>query len=122
MYRANLGRIAPRECGVLFTMRRIRSPDERSDIRGRSNDYSRMSLRSSGLRLRYDFTSRVASIQHPLAVRAIQRERRHVDLEPFAAFALHLVAAGHDAGGGRQRHARGVFEALTGGEHRLLAA
>ena len=60
-------------------------------------------------------------IQHPLAVGAVERKRRHVDLEPFAALAHHLVAAGHEARRGRQRHAAGVFEALARREHRLLA-
>src|SRR4051794_15693034 len=42
-------------------------------------------------------------IQHPLAVRAVQRERRHVDFKMLAAFADHLVAAGHEARGGLSR-------------------
>src|SRR5882757_7487193 len=62
-----------------------------------------------------------ALIQHPLAFRAVQRERRHVDFKAFAALVDHLVAAGHEAGGGRQRHAGGVFEALAGREHGLFA-
>src|SRR5882757_4154914 len=57
-------------------------------------------------------------IQHPLAVGAIERKWRHVDLEFLAALADHLVAAGHEAGGGRQRHAAGIFEAFAGREHR----
>src|SRR3954453_14933776 len=61
------------------------------------------------------------SIQHPLLVGAVQRKRRHVDLKALAALADHLIAAGHEARGGRQRPARGVFEALAGREPRLLA-
>src|SRR6266404_3450199 len=61
------------------------------------------------------------SIQHPPAVGAVERECRNVDLESLAAVAHHLVAAGHEAGGGRKRHAAGVFEALAGRVHRLLA-
>src|SRR5436305_15036348 len=41
-----------------------------------------------------------SSIQRALAFGTVQREGRHVDLELFAAFADHLVAAGHDARGG----------------------
>src|SRR5258705_23763 len=62
-----------------------------------------------------------SSVQRPFPVRAIQRKRRHVDLETLTAFGHHLVAPGHDAGRGRQRHAGGVFEALARREHRLLA-
>src|SRR5712672_1005043 len=47
------------------------------------------------------------SIQHPPVVGAVQRERRHVDLESLAAGADHLVAPGHEARRGRQRHAAG---------------
>ena len=38
----------------------------------------------------------------------------------FAGLADHLVAAGHEARCGRQRHAAGVFEAFARREHRLL--
>src|SRR5258705_6314089 len=61
------------------------------------------------------------SIQHPLLVGAVERKRRHVDLKALAALADHLIAPGHEARRGRQRHARGVFEALARREHRLLA-
>src|ERR1700692_842185 len=61
------------------------------------------------------------SIQHPLAVRAVQRERRHVDLEALAALAHHLIAAGHETGRGRQRHAAGIFKTFARREHGLLA-
>src|SRR5438552_4436806 len=60
-------------------------------------------------------------IQNPPVIRAVQRECRHVDLEPLAAFADHLVAPGHEARRGRQWHAAGVFEALARREHGLLA-
>src|ERR1700737_2100282 len=60
-------------------------------------------------------------IQRPLAVGTVEREGRHVDLEPLAALAYHLVAAGHEARRGRKRHAAGVFEALARREHGLLA-
>src|ERR1700738_833992 len=61
------------------------------------------------------------SIQHPLAVRAVERKRRHVDLEPLAALAHHLIAAGHETGRGLQRHAAGIFKTFARREHRLLA-
>src|SRR5262249_39497011 len=61
------------------------------------------------------------SIQHPLLARAIERKGRHVDLEALAAFAHHLIAPGHEARRGRQRHARGIFKTFAGCEHRLLA-
>src|SRR5258708_1129642 len=38
-----------------------------------------------------------SSIQHPLAIRAVERKRRHVDLETFAAFADHLITSAHEA-------------------------
>src|ERR1700694_5572094 len=60
-------------------------------------------------------------IQHPLAVGTVERECRHVDFEPLAALAHHLVAAGHEARRGRKRHAAGIFEALARREHGLLA-
>ena len=44
-------------------------------------------------------------IQRPLAIGAVEREGRHVDLEPLAAFADHLITSGHEARRGRQRHA-----------------
>src|ERR1700730_11268345 len=62
-----------------------------------------------------------ALVQHPLAVGAVEREGRHVDLEPLAALADHLIAAGHEDRCGRQRHAAGLFEALARREHGLLA-
>src|SRR6266404_1363953 len=62
-----------------------------------------------------------SSIQHPLAVGAVERKGRHVDVEMFAAFAHHLVAAGHEARRGRKRHAAGVFEAFARREHGLFA-
>src|SRR3984893_13556047 len=64
---------------------------------------------------------RAPSVQHPLGLGAVEREGRHIDLEFLAALALHLRAAGHEARRGRQRNARGIFEAFAGGEHRLLA-
>src|SRR3954447_17606829 len=60
-------------------------------------------------------------IQHPLAVGTVERECRYVDLEPLTALAHHLVAAGHEAGGSRQRYAARVFKALARRQHRLLA-
>src|SRR5665213_3180411 len=60
-------------------------------------------------------------IQHPPAVGTVEREGRHLDLESLAALAHHLVADGHEARRGRQRHAAGVFVALARREHRLLA-
>jgi hypothetical protein len=45
------------------------------------------------------------SVQHPLRLGAVERKSRHVDLELLAAFAHHLVTAGHEAGGGRQWNA-----------------
>src|ERR1700730_18733995 len=59
-----------------------------------------------------------SSIRHP--VRTVERKCRHLDLEILAALAHHLVAAGHDARGGPQRHAAGIFEALARPEHRLF--
>src|SRR5260370_11338173 len=53
-----------------------------------------------------------ALVQHPLPVRTIQRKPRHVDLEPFAAFADHLVATGHQAGSVRARNAARAFRSL----------
>src|SRR3984893_15936709 len=47
--------------------------------------------------------------------------QRPLDLEPLAALAHHLVAAGHEARRGRKRHAAGIFEALARREHGLLA-
>src|SRR5882757_3661473 len=61
------------------------------------------------------------SIQHSLLVGAIERKRRHVDLKAPAAPSAHLVSPCHEARRGRQRHARGVFEAPARREHRLLA-
>src|SRR5258708_18496151 len=68
----------------------------------------------------YDERKR-SSIQRPLAVGPVERERRHVDLEPLAALALHFITPGHETGRGRKRHAAGVFEALARREHGLLA-
>src|SRR5260370_8504001 len=68
-----------------------------------------------------DICSPSTSIQRPFAVGTVEREGRHVDLEPLAALAHHLVAAGHEARRGRKRHAAGIFEALARREHRLLA-
>src|SRR6266851_3278710 len=68
-----------------------------------------------------DSCSPSASIQRPFAVGTVEREGRHVDLEPLAALAHHLVAAGHEARRGRKRHAAGIFEALARREHGLLA-
>src|SRR6478752_1307100 len=62
-----------------------------------------------------------SSIQHPLAVGTVERKGRHVDFELLAARGDHLVAAGHETRGGRQRHAAGVFEAFARLEHRPLA-
>ena len=53
--------------------------------------------------------------------RAVEREGRNVYLEPFAVLAHHLVAAGHEAGGRRQRRAAGIGEALARLQHGLLA-
>src|SRR5258708_28377595 len=68
----------------------------------------------------YDERKR-SSIQHPLAVGTVERERRHVDLEPLAALALHFITPGHETGRGWKRHAAGVFEALARRQHGLLA-
>src|SRR3954471_902485 len=35
-------------------------------------------------------------IQHPALIGAVQRERRHIDLEPLPACVDHLVAPGHE--------------------------
>src|SRR5882724_11345787 len=61
------------------------------------------------------------SVQHPLAVGAVERKGRHVDLEVFAGFADHLIAAGHNTRRGRKQDAGGIFETLAGREHRLFA-
>src|SRR6185369_13539669 len=101
----------------------------------------RISLRSSGLQATSWIASRSLSsgahsrdplarndgqgamplVQHPTPIGAVQRERRHVDLEPLAACVDHLVAPGHEARCGLQRHSAGVFEALARREHGLLA-
>src|SRR6266478_5587024 len=91
---------------------------ERSEIRVLRILRSRMALRSIRATTSHHPTP---SIERPLAVGTVERECRHVDLESLAALAHHLVAAGHEAGGGRKRDAAGVFEALAGREHRLLA-
>src|SRR3954454_23696899 len=70
--------------------------------------------------LRAQAKQSMALIQRPLAVRAVERKRRHVDFEPLALRAFHLVTAGHEAGCGLKRDAAGVFEPLAGSEHRLL--
>src|SRR5437588_8636682 len=60
-------------------------------------------------------------IQRPLAVRAVERKRRHVDFEPLALRAFHLVTAHHEARRGLKRDTAGVFEPLAGSEHGLLS-
>src|SRR5215472_11383938 len=54
-------------------------------------------------------------------MRAVEREGWNLDPEAVAARRLHLIAADHDAGRGRQRSAAGILEALTRAEDRLLA-
>src|SRR5271166_301605 len=54
-------------------------------------------------------------------MRAVEREGRDADPEALAARRLHLIAADHDAGRGRQWGAACVFEALAWPENRLLA-
>src|SRR5579872_142643 len=66
-------------------------------------------------------TAILISIQNPLGLGAVERERGHVDLELLAACAHHLVAPGHDARCGRERNARGIFKAFARRERRLLA-
>src|SRR5208282_1665379 len=54
-------------------------------------------------------------------MRAVEREGRDADPEALTARRLHLIAADHDAGRGRQGGAAGIFEALAWPENRLLA-
>src|SRR5215470_10214026 len=54
-------------------------------------------------------------------MRAVQRERRDVDLEALAGLGDHLVAPGHETRSRRKRYAARILEALAGAEHRLLA-
>ena len=62
-----------------------------------------------------------SAIDRPLGVRRVERERRNFDIEMLAGRGHHAVAAGHEAGRRRQRHAAGVFERLARLEHRLFA-
>src|SRR5262245_59811965 len=57
---------------------------------------------SRGMTISSDDQRERSSVQHPLVTRAIKRKRRHVDLEPLAAFADHLIAPAHEARRGRQ--------------------
>ena len=61
------------------------------------------------------------SVQRPFRFDAVERERRHLDVEMLAGLADHAVAADHEARRRLQRHAAGIFELLAGLEHRLLA-
>ena len=53
------------------------------------------------------------SIDRPLGVARIEREGRDLDVEMLALRRHHAVAAGHEAGRRRQRHAAGIFEQLA---------
>src|SRR5579863_5949494 len=63
----------------------------------------------------------VSSVERPRLMRAVERKSRDRDREAFAGRQFHLVASDHDARRRRERRAAGVFEALAGTEHRLLA-
>src|SRR5438045_8019784 len=84
-----------------------------------------MASRKRGVARERGITARIglahSLIQRALAVRTVERKRRHVDFEPLALCAFHLVTAGHEAGWGLKRDATGVFEPLAGSEHRLLS-
>src|SRR6516162_5584944 len=56
------------------------------------------------------------SVEPDRLMRAVEREGWNLDPEAVAARRLHLIAADHDAGGGRQRSAAGILEALTRAE------
>src|SRR6516164_5181844 len=60
------------------------------------------------------------SVEPDRLMRAVEREGWNLDPEAVAARSLHLIAADHDAGRGRQRSAAGVLEAFAGAEDRLL--
>src|SRR5215472_16482679 len=64
--------------------------------------------------------SRRRSVEPNRLMRAVEREGWDPNPEALAAPRLHLVAADHDAGWGRQRGAAGIFEALARPENRLL--
>ena len=53
------------------------------------------------------------SVDLAFLIRAVERERRNFDVEPFAVVAPHAVGAEHDAGRRRQRRAAGVLERLA---------
>ncbi|HHN73242.1 MAG TPA: hypothetical protein ENK13_04045 [Thermopetrobacter sp.] len=55
-------------------------------------------------------------MQAVLGVGAVQREGGDFHLQAAAALHLHLVEPAHEATGGLQRRAGGVFEALAGAE------
>src|SRR5207302_11244684 len=61
------------------------------------------------------------SVEPDRLMGAVERERGNADREAVAASRFHLIRPHHDPRGCRQRRATGVFEALAGGEHRLLA-
>src|SRR5271166_2081006 len=60
-------------------------------------------------------------IDGALAVAAVERKRGNLDFEMFAAGSYHAVGADHETRGRLQRNAAGIFEGLSGFEHRLLA-
>src|SRR5207302_3873887 len=61
------------------------------------------------------------SVEPDRLMGAVEREGGDADREAVAAPRFHLVRPDHNAGRCRQRGAAGVFEALAGSEHRLLA-
>src|SRR5215472_13789456 len=71
--------------------------------------------------IRYSPFATRRSVDRPLGLGAVERERRNLDVEPLAARRHHAVGPDHEARGRRQRHAAGVLVGRARLEHGLLA-
>src|SRR6185437_14212328 len=63
----------------------------------------------------------IRSVEADRLVRSVEREGGDSDGKILAVGRFHLVAADHDAGRRVERRAAGVFVALAGRQHGLLA-